>query len=68
VITNKWRGYRPIAKVSNIIQINSKGDVNFKALHTMIHQVKSWIRTTYYWVNDFNLNIYFNKFCFRTDQ
>ncbi len=31
----------------------------------MIHQVKSWIRTTYYWVSDNNLNRYFNKFCFR---
>ena len=41
VITDKWRVYRPIAKVYNITQIESNGGMNFKALHTMIHQVKS---------------------------
>ena len=68
VITDKWRGYRPIAKAYNITQIESTGGMNFKALHTMIHQVKSWIRTTYSWVSDFNLNRYFNEFCFRVNR
>jgi hypothetical protein len=68
VITDKWRGYRPIAKAYNIEQIESKGGLNFKALHTMIHQVKSWIRTTYSWVSDFNINRYFNEFCFRINR
>ncbi len=68
VITDKWRGYRPIAKVYNITQIESNGGMNFKALHTMIHQVKSWIRTTYSWVSDFNINRYFNEFCFRINR
>ena len=34
----------------------------------MIHQVKSWIRTTYSWVSDFNLNRNFNEFCFRINK
>jgi len=34
----------------------------------MIHQVKSWIRTTYSWVSDDNLNRYFNEFCFRINR
>lgn len=68
VITDKWRGYRPIAKAYNITQIESNGGMNFKALHTMIHQVKSWIRTTYSWVSDFNINRYFNEFCFRINR
>ena len=57
--------------------------MNFKALHTMIHQVKSWIRTTcggktvifseitrrfISWVSDDNLNRYFNEFCFRINR
>jgi hypothetical protein len=29
----------------------------------MIHQVKSWIRTTYSWVSDDNLNRYFIESC-----
>ena len=68
VITDKWRGYRPIAKGYNITQIESNGGMNFKALHTMIHQVKSWIRTTYSWVSDSNINRYFNEFCFRINR
>jgi hypothetical protein len=68
VTTDKWRGYRPIQKAYNITQIESNKGLNFKALHTMIHQVKSWIRTTYSWVSDANLNRYFNEFCFRINR
>ena len=68
ITTDKWKGYRPIAKAYNITQINSNGGLNFKALHTMIHQIKSWIRTTYSWVSDFNINRYFNEFCFRINR
>lgn len=68
VTTDKWRGYRPIAKAFDITQIESNSGLNFKALHTMIHQIKSWIRTTYSWVSDFNINRYFNEFCFRINR
>lgn len=68
VTTDKWRGYKPIAKVYDITQIESNNGLNFKALHTMIHQVKSWIRTTYSWVGEHNLNRYFNEFCFRINR
>src|SRR5690606_31864559 len=68
VTTDKWKGYRPIAKAYNITQIESSKGFNFKALHTMIHQIKSWIRTTYSWVSEFNLNRYFNEFCFRINR
>lgn len=68
VTTDKWRGYRPIAKAYDITQIESNAGLNFKALHTMIHQIKSWIRTTYSWVSDLNINRYFNEFCFRINR
>ncbi|HLW14917.1 MAG TPA: IS1595 family transposase [Flavobacteriaceae bacterium] len=68
VTTDNWRGYRPIAKDYNIIQIDSNKGLNFKALHTIIHQIKSWIRTTYSWVSEFNINRYFNEFCFRINR
>ena len=68
ITTDKWRGYRPISKAFNITQIESNKGLNFKALHTMIHQIKSWIRTTYSWVSDHNLNRYFNEFCFRINR
>ena len=31
----------------------------------MIQQIKSWIRTIYTWVSEFNIHRYFNEFCFR---
>jgi len=68
ITTDKWRGYRPIAKAYDITQVDSNGGLNFKALHTMIHQIKSWIRTTYAWVSDFNINRYFNEFCYRINR
>lgn len=68
ITTDKWRGYRPIARAFNITQIDSNKGLDFKAIHTMIHQVKSWIRTTYSWVSDYNLNRYFNEFCFRINR
>ena len=68
VTTDKWKGYRPIAKAYKITQIDSNRGFNFKTLHTMIHQIKSWIRTTYSWVSEFNLNRYFNEFCFRINR
>ena len=43
ITTELWR---PIAKAFNITQIPSKNGHNFKVLHTIIHQVKTWIRTT----------------------
>jgi transcription elongation factor Elf1 len=68
ITTDKWRGYKPISKAFNITQIESNKGLSFKALHTMIHQVKSWIRTTYSWVSEHNLNRYFNEFCFRINR
>jgi len=68
VRTDEWKGYRPISKQYNIKQVPSDNGGNFKALHTMIHQVKSWIRTTYSWVSDFNIDRYYNEFCYRINR
>ncbi len=64
VVTDLWKGYRPLMKKYNISQIESDYGLNFKAMHTMIHQVKSWIRTTYSWVSEFNINRYLDEFCY----
>lgn len=68
VTTDCWKGYRPLMDEYNIVQIESNNGLNFKALHTMIHQVKSWIRTTYSWVSEFNINRYLDEFCFRINR
>lgn len=68
VTTDLWKGYRPLMKDYDISQIESDGGLNFKALHTMIHQVKSWIRTTYSWVSGSNINRYLDEFCYRINR
>ncbi|MCP5063593.1 MAG: IS1595 family transposase [Ignavibacteriae bacterium] len=68
ITTDLWKGYHPLTKRYNISQIESNNGLNFKALHTMIHQVKSWIRTTYSWVSDFNIDRYFYEFCYRLNR
>lgn len=68
VTTDEWRGYRPLAKDYTIEQIPSNNGMNFKALHTMIHQVKSWIRTTYSWVSEKHIDRYFSEFCYRINR
>ncbi|BAX79328.1 DDE transposase [Labilibaculum antarcticum] len=62
VTTDLWKGYRPLFKDYDITQIESAGGINFKALHTVIHQVKYWIRTTYSWISEFNIDRYFDVF------
>lgn len=68
VTTDLWKGYRPLMSEYNITQIESNEGLNFKALHTMIHQVKSWIRTTYSWVSESNINRYLDEFCYRINR
>jgi len=68
ITTDQWKGYRPIAKDYSITQIPSKKGLNFPALHTMIHQVKSWIRTVYSWVSEKHIERYFNEFCYRVNR
>ncbi len=68
ITTDLWKGYHPLAKEYNITQIESNNGLNFKALHTMIHQVKSWLRTTFSWVSEVNIERYFNEFCYRLNR
>jgi len=68
ITTDKWKGYNPIANDYDLTQILSDKGANFKALHVMIHQVKSWIRTTYSWVSKKNINRYFDEFCYRINR
>lgn len=68
ITTDQWKGYLPLSREYDITQIESNNGLNFKALHTMIHQIKSWIRTTYSYVSDFNINRYFDEFCYRLNR
>lgn len=68
VVTDEWKSYGVIAKDYKIEQIPSMNGANFKQIHTMIHQVKSWLRTTYSWVHQGHINRYLDEFCFRLNR
>jgi len=68
VVTDEWKGYRPIQKDFRIKQIPSELGLNFKAIHTMIHQVKSWLRTTYSWVSKRHIDRYLSEFSYRINR
>lgn len=68
VVSDEWKGYRPIAKDYSIKQIPSELGLNFKAIHTMIHQVKSWLRTTYSWVSKRHIERYLSEFSYRINR
>jgi len=37
-------------------KVESNAELNLKALCTMMHQIKSWIRATYSWASNFSID------------
>ncbi len=68
VTTDGWRGYGPLKKDYQIDQVKSEGGKNFIQMHTIIHQVKSWIRTTFAHVDKGHIQKYFDEYCFRINR
>lgn len=68
VTTDGWRGYKPLKKEYKIDQVKSEPGKNFIQMHTIIHQVKSWIRTTFAHVDRGHIQKYFDEYCFRINR
>jgi transposase-like protein len=68
IITDGWRGYNPIAKDYQIEQIPSNKGANFKELHTIIAQLKSWLRTIPSHISKKHVQAYFDEFCYRINR
>lgn len=68
VTADEWKGYRPIKKDYTIEQIPSRQGKNFKALHTVIHQVKATIRAVHSWVDRRHTDSYLAEHCFRVNR
>ncbi len=68
VLTDKWTGYVPISKRFNIEQKYSGKGGSMKQMHTIIHQLKSWLRSTYSWVHEEHIEKYLDEFSFRINR
>jgi len=68
ITTDEWKGYRPLKKDFNITQVPSYNGMNFQAIHNLIHQVKSWIRTTFSWVSKHNIDRYLDEYSYRLNR
>lgn len=68
VITDKWKGYIPLANRYDIEQIPSDNGKNFKKLHLMIHKIKSWMRTIPTHAGKAHIESYFDEYSYRLNR
>ncbi len=68
ITTDEWTGYVPLSKDYNLTQIPSNSGQNFKQIHHIIHQIKSWVRTTYSWTHKLHTNKYLDEYSFRINR
>ena len=67
VNTDKWTGYKPLKKEYNIEQIKSNTS-DFFHIITIIHQVKAWLRSTYSWMHEQNIEKYLDEYSYRLNR
>ena len=68
VETDKWTGYKPISEDYKIDQKYSDNGNSMKQMHTIIHQVKSWLRSIYSWVHEGHIEKYLDEYSFRINR
>jgi len=72
VTTDEWKAYDRIAREKgyDITKLNSKENAGsaFFEIHTMIHQVKTTLRTIYAWVDKKYMQRYLDEVAFRINR
>lgn len=68
VLTDKWTGYVPLSNRYNINQKYSDRGGSMKQMHTIIHQLKSWLRSVYSWVHEEHIEKYLDEYSFRINR
>lgn len=68
ITTDEWTGYKPLQEEYTIEQIPSENGTNFKTLHLMIMNIKTWIRGIHHKVSSQHLKKYLDEFCFRFNR
>jgi DNA-binding transcriptional regulator GbsR (MarR family) len=67
VKTDKWTGYKPLKEHYNIDQIKSN-TTDFFQINTIIHQVKSWLRCVYSWMDQKHIEKYLDEYSYRLNR
>lgn len=69
ITTDGWRAYMKISRTTDfkISQENSDGK-NFIQLHNIVHQIKTWIRTTFSNVSSKHVQKYLDEYCYRINR
>lgn len=68
VVTDKWTGYGPLTESYSIEQKYSDKGGSMKQIHTIIHQLKSWLRSVYSWVHEEHIHKYLDEYSFRLNR
>lgn len=70
ILADKWKAYDKIHRTTGyeIKQEKSDAGKNFFEIHTMIHQVKTTIRTIYSWVSKKYIQKYLDEMAYRINR
>lgn len=67
VNTDKWTGYAPLKTAYNIKQLKSD-TADFFEVNTIVHQVKSWLRSTFSWMHENHIEKYLDEYSYRLNR
>ncbi|MFN2262600.1 MAG: IS1595 family transposase, partial [Psychroflexus sp.] len=67
VNTDKWTGYIPLKDQYTIKQLKSN-TVDFFEMNTIVHQVKSWLRSTFSWMHEDHIEKYLDEYSYRLNR
>ena len=68
VETDQWSGYKPLKKLYNITQTKSNKGSTFFEMNTIIHQTKSWLRSTFSWMHEGHIEKYLDEYSYRLNR
>lgn len=68
VRTDRWTAYAALSKNWQITREKSSNGMNFKELHVIISQVKSWLRCIPTHIDKKYIQNYFDEYCFRINR
>lgn len=68
VITDGWTGYKPLSGTYKIKQRLSDSGRNFPTIHTLIMNIKCWIRGIHHSISSNHVQKYLDEFCFRLNR